>query len=198
MIPRARSEVPSGKFEGTLEVGRGTVGIGAATVTIRHQEPVLLNSMDGKGQLLGDAPGRTSQDFATPLAVIFMGLALYPILVHLQGSGYPFAAAIFLSFGAGITAWRAEYVNSPDWSLTIESGLALLGVVGGATATSALLLLQPSNDPPPGAPSPVGAPIPGEVEGPRPAVSVAGHGNAEGRADLLHPLVAQAPDPVDQ
>lgn len=71
------------------------------------------------------------------------------VLKHRAGGlplegGYSLAAAIAISFGAGITVWRSQYVNTPDWALSIESALALLGVVGGATATSALLLLRPS------------------------------------------------------
>lgn len=60
----------------------------------------------------------------------------------LQG-GYRFGAAMALSFGAGITAWRSQYLNAPDWALTFESAFELIAVVGAATITAALLLLAP-------------------------------------------------------
>jgi hypothetical protein len=49
-----------------------------------------------------------------------------------------------LSFGAGIALWRSQYLNTPDWALSMESALGIIGVVGGATETSALLLLAPA------------------------------------------------------
>ena len=220
-IPRNTTSVPAGKFDAIVEIGNGRVGLARANLTIRHQEPAALRSMNGLQQVvwsviwlglagvlfalaqvrrvtlkdgrisLKESPTasgttavpRTSQDFTTPVAALFMALGLYPFIARVLGSsevpapwwpvwfgvagvfggfllavvkhraggrsligGYPFAAAIALSFGAGITVWRSQYVNTPDWAMTIESSLALIGVVGGATATSALLLLQPAPD----------------------------------------------------
>jgi len=84
------------------------------------------------------------------VAALFGGFLIAAVKHRAGGSsligGYPFAAAIVLSFGAGIAVWRAQYLNTPDWALSMESTLALMGLVGGATATSALLLLQPDKD----------------------------------------------------
>jgi hypothetical protein len=67
-----------------------------------------------------------------------------------------FGAAMTLSFGAGIAVWRSQYLNTPDWALTMESALSLIGVVGGATVTSALLLLAPATPATPAPPSAAG------------------------------------------
>jgi hypothetical protein len=223
-VPRDPKKVPAGKFEGTLDVGNGTVGVGKAPFTIRHQEPLTVNKMSGWLQVVWIGIGlvsavalfgaqrirsegisgiksegisglgttrankgdRNSQDFTTPLAVVVGALALYPVIARLGGAkavpwpawpvwlgaagllgglvvgvlkhrysskvalvgGQPFATAILVSFGAGIAVWRAEYLNSPDWALTLESALGLIGVVGGAAATSALLFLSPNPKPP--------------------------------------------------
>jgi hypothetical protein len=84
-----------------------------------------------------------------------LGGVVVGILKHRDSSaavalvgGQRFATALLLSFGAGITVWRAQYLNAPDWALTVESALGLVGVVGGATATSALLFLAPNPTPP--------------------------------------------------
>lgn len=216
-VPRDPKKVPAGQFEGTLDVGSGAVGLGEATLTIRHQEPLTVNEMSGWMQALWIVVGlmsavvlfgtqrianivgaddlttpankkedRNSQDFTTPLAVIVGALALYPLSARVGGAkavpwpawpvwlgaagllggvvvgilkhrdsseavalvgGQRFATALLLSFGAGITAWRVTYLNSPDWALTLESALGLVGVVGGATATSALLFLSPNLKP---------------------------------------------------
>jgi len=220
-IPRDPKKVPAGKFEGTLGVGSGSVGLGQAALTIRHQEPLTVSKMSGWSQSFWIVIGlafavvlfgaqeifdrklarkrprvvgttravgadRNSQDFTTPLAVIVGALALYPLVARVGGTdtvpwpawpvwlgaagliggviigilkhrdsseavalvgGQRFATALLLSFGAGITAWRAQYLNSPDWALTLESALGLLGVVGGATATAALLFLSPNPKP---------------------------------------------------
>lgn len=214
-IPRDPKKVPSGEFKGVLRVGSGAAGVGETTVTIRHQEPLTVNSMSGPLQLAWIGAGligavllfgaerlvqivktrkrrnektdRNTQDFTTPLAVVVGALALYPLLARLGGAktvpwpawpvwlgaagllggivvgvlkhrdssaavalvgGQRFATALLLSFGAGIAAWQARYLNSPDWALTVESALGLVGVVGGATATSALLFLSPNPKPP--------------------------------------------------
>lgn len=213
-IPRDPKKIPSGQFKGVLRVGSGAAGVGEATVTIRHQEPLTVNSMSGRLQaawivvglagavllfgaerLVGivrnrgahttEKADRNSQDFTTPLAVVVGALAMYPLLARLGGAktvpwpawpvwlgaagllggvvvgvlkhrdssaavalvgGQRFATALLLSFGAGIAAWQAQYLRSPDWALTVESALSLVGVVGGATATSALLFLSPNPD----------------------------------------------------
>lgn len=199
-----RAAIPPGTFEGTLELGNGVTGIGKAGVIVTHQEPLATNELStteqiawvGAGvvlagllfmvaRLAGAESGgrRSSKDFTTPLAIIVLALAAYPLVANLRQDkevpapswpvwlgvlglmggflvgvikhrasggtlvgGYRFASAIVLSFGAGVAAWRAEYLNTPGWALNLESALTLLSVVGGATAAAALLLLVPSTE----------------------------------------------------
>lgn len=61
--------------------------------------------------------------------------------------GVRLGAAVAISFGAGLAVWRSEYLNTPDWALQFDSAFSLIGVVGAATTTSALLLLQPVERP---------------------------------------------------
>jgi hypothetical protein len=87
--------------------------------------------------------------------------------LDLQG-GVKFGAALVLSFGAGIAAWRSQYVNTPDWALNLESALSLVGVVGAATVTAALLFLAPATDRPtaPTAPAPTAPQTPPAIAPP--------------------------------
>jgi hypothetical protein len=191
-----RQEVPAGKYTGTLEVtGPGIAGIGSTLITLRHQEPVAMNTMSGPEQfwwlvialavcaalITALAITKRTNPYRSMLyaPLVFAALvALYPVAGRLRGEEVPalwwpiwlgvvglvggflvgalkytaggaqlqggvrFGAAMTLSFGAGLAVWRSQYLNTPDWALSLETAFGLIAVVGAATLTSTLLLLQ--------------------------------------------------------
>jgi hypothetical protein len=196
-----RATVPAGKYTGTLEVtGPGIAGVGSTLITLRHQEPVAINSMSAQEQIWWLAialaicgalitalvkmdPGNPYRSMLYAPLVFAALVALYPVAGRLRGEEVPalwwpiwlgvvglvggflvgalkytaggaqlqggvrFGAAMTLSFGAGLAVWRSQYLNTPDWALSLETAFGLIAVVGAATLTSTLLLLQSPTPP---------------------------------------------------